>query len=63
MTLDVWSAEGKPGNYITILEPFFFHSHNSTQLMWSRLSVNKHISLERASDLSKVTQRIHWRLG
>lgn len=62
MALDVWSAKGKPGNYIIILEPLF-QSHNSTQLMWSRLSVNKHISLERASDLSKVTQWIHWRLG
>lgn len=62
MVLGVWSAEAKTGNYITILRPLFY-SHNSTQLMWSRLSVNKHISLERASDLSEVTQWIHWKLG
>lgn len=44
---------------ITILELFLMDSHNSKRLILLFLFVDKETSLERASDLSKVTQWVY----
>lgn len=43
----------------TILELFLMYSHKSKRLILLFLFVDKETSLERASDLSKVTQWIY----
>lgn len=55
MTLGMWSVEGKTRNQNCLGSTLTTLMH----LMWSFHSVNKQTSLERASDLSKVTQQIH----
>lgn len=44
---------------IIILELFLMYSHNSKRLTLLFLFVDKETSLERASDLSKVTQWVY----
>lgn len=46
---------------ITILELFLMYSHNSMSLILSFLLVSQETSLERVSDLSKVTEWVYWR--